>query len=320
MISIHSIALVLFSVALTVGVQPAASEEKTPEEKLLGAPCRSPRQLSRQTMAATREINRKEHEAMKRGDFQTAIAMRKELIRNQHLFFYLAELYVEVGQNDDAIAVLEYLYGEKHNEVDRRLRTEGNALHPLTASQEFQHSALAQKLAADREQTARRRQKFQTKLAALPAGAKPRADYVAKGACPFECCMFATWDVRADTVLYDKPNGESVLGRVAKGDKIEGLTGEVHIRPIAVAVRQPPAYSKVPTAGSIVFLLDSLGEGIGRVRDEGKVLELDVAGNIHDHCCPVKSRIESIGWGHRGIHFGSRMAGVPVKRAFFRIA
>ena len=38
------------------------------------------------------------------------------------------------------------------------------------------------------------------------------------------------------------------------------------------------------------------------------------------HCCPVKSRIGSIGWGHRGIRFGSRMAGVPVKRAFFRIA
>ena len=41
---------------------------------------------------------------------------------------------------------------------------------------------------------------------------------------------------------------------------------------------------------------------------------------ILSHCCPVKSRIESIGWGHRGIRFGSRMAGVPVKRAFFRIA
>ncbi len=38
------------------------------------------------------------------------------------------------------------------------------------------------------------------------------------------------------------------------------------------------------------------------------------------HCCPVKSRIESIGWGHRGIRLGSRMAGVPVKGVFFRIA
>ncbi len=41
---------------------------------------------------------------------------------------------------------------------------------------------------------------------------------------------------------------------------------------------------------------------------------------ISGHCCPVKSRIESIGWGHRGIRLGSRMAGVPVKGAFFRIA
>ena len=287
-IPFRSIALVLFSVALVVGAQPAAPEEKTAEEKLLGAPCRSPRRLSRQTMAITREINRKEDAAMKRGDSQTAVAMRKELIRNhchgQYLWFYLAELYVELGQNGDAIAVLEYLHGKKNNEVDRRLRTKGNALHPLTESQEFQHSPLAQKLAANREQTARRRQEFQRKLAALPAEGKPPADYIAKNACPFECCMFGTWDVRADTALYDKPNGETVLGRLAKGDKVEGLTGEVHIRPIPIAVRQPPAYSKVPTAGSIVFLLDSLGEGIGRVWHEGKVLELGVSGNIHDHC------------------------------------
>ena len=46
----------------------------------------------------------------------------------------------------------------------------------------------------------------------------------------------------------------------------------------------------------------------------------DIGPKIWDHCCPVKSRIESIGWGHRGIRFGSRMAGVPAKRAFFRIA
>ena len=47
---------------------------------------------------------------------------------------------------------------------------------------------------------------------------------------------------------------------------------------------------------------------------------IGMIGNIGNHCCPVKSRIESIGWGHRGIRFGSRMAGVPVKGAFFRIA
>ncbi len=45
-----------------------------------------------------------------------------------------------------------------------------------------------------------------------------------------------------------------------------------------------------------------------------------LSGSSFTHCCPVKSRIESIGWGHRGIRLGSRMAGVPVKGAFFRIA
>ena len=52
----------------------------------------------------------------------------------------------------------------------------------------------------------------------------------------------------------------------------------------------------------------------------GKPADGDWTVAVFDHCCPVKSRIESIGWGHRGIRFGSRMAGVPVKRAFFRIA
>ena len=287
-IPIRSIALALFSVTLAAAAQAAASEEKTAEEKLLGAPCRGGYEVSSEAFAATREINRKHDAATKRGDFQAALAMRKELARihchSQYLWFYLAELYVELGENDNAIAVLEYLYGKKNNEIDRRLGTKGNALHPLAASQEFQSSLLAKKLAADREQSTRRKQEFQKKLSDLPAPQKPPADYVAKDACPFECCIFRTWDVHVDTAVYDKPNGHTVLGRVEKGDKVEGLTGEVHIRPIPIAVRQPPAYSKAPTAGSIVFLLDSLGEGIGRVWLDGKILELDVSGNIHDHC------------------------------------
>ena len=67
-------------------------------------------------------------------------------------------------------------------------------------------------------------------------------------------------------------------------------------------------------------LKDSARTGTGRAHR--RALSLLVAGEIAVslHCCPVKSRIESIGWGHRGIRLGSRMAGVPVKGAFFRIA
>ena len=38
-----------------------------------------------------------------------------------------------------------------------------------------------------------------------------------------------------------------------------------------------------------------------------------------DHYCPVKSRIESAGWGHRVSCRGSRTAAKPVKWAFSRI-
>jgi hypothetical protein len=41
---------------------------------------------------------------------------------------------------------------------------------------------------------------------------------------------------------------------------------------------------------------------------------------IFCHCCPVKSRPESIGCRDRVSHYRSRMREVPVKRAFFRIA
>ena len=37
-----------------------------------------------------------------------------------------------------------------------------------------------------------------------------------------------------------------------------------------------------------------------------------------DHYCPVKSRIESVGWGHRVSFRGSRTAARPVKWAFSR--
>ena len=288
MIGLHSTRLALLLVLLIAPVlQTSNAAERGAEEKLLGAPCRGRYQLSPQTSAARRAINRKHDAAMKQRDYETVVAMRKELIRyqchNHFLWFYLAELYVELGQNDDAIAVLDYLYGKKENEVDRRLRTEGNALHPLAQAHEFQRSALARKLSQARALREERKQQYRKKLEALPQGKKPPRDYVSQDACPFECCTFRTWDVYADTILYDKPRGEKVVARVGKGEKVEGVTGQVHIRPMAVAVRHSPPYSNVP-AGSIVFLLDSLGEGIGRVWVDGKVLELDVAGNIHDHC------------------------------------
>ena len=288
MIGLHSTRLELLLVLLiTPALQTSNAAERSAEEKLLGDPCRSRSQLRPETRAARRAIHRKLRAAVKQSDFPTAVAIRKELIRyrchSHFLWFSLAELYVESGQNDDAIAVLDYLYEKKNNEVDRRLRTEGNALHPLAQSQEFQRSALARKLSQARALLEERKQQYRKKLEALPQRKKPPCDYVAKDACPFECCTFRTWDVYADTALYDQPRGEKVVARLSKGERVEGVTGEVHISPIAVAVRHSLPYLNVP-AGAIVFLLDYLGEGIRRVWLDGKVLELDIHGSIHDHC------------------------------------
>ncbi len=70
--------------------------------------------------------------------------------------------------------------------------------------------------------------------------------------------------------------------------------------------------AEVPYA--VLTLRKKDGRVVARFCDSLRQLE------ERNHCCPVKSRIESIGWGHRGIRLGSRMAGVPVKGAFFRIA
>ncbi len=67
----------------------------------------------------------------------------------------------------------------------------------------------------------------------------------------------------------------------------------------------------------VVYLFSGLGN---REPQTGVGWAVAVLMMISNHCCPVKSRIESIGWGHREIRLGSRMAGVPVKGAFFRIA
>ena len=190
---------------------------------------------------------------------------------------------MEIGRDAEAVEILEYLYDKKNNEIDRRLRAEGNGLHALTKTPTFRQSSLTKTLAADRARAMERRQMYQQQLESLPANRKPQSPHISKEACPFECCMFRTWDVLDDTVLYDRPNGQTIVGRIHKGEKVEGLTGEVHIEPIPVGVRHPNSYSKIK-AGSIVFLLDRLGEGIGRVWVEGKIFELDVSGNIHENC------------------------------------
>ncbi len=107
--------------------------------------------------------------------------------------------------------------------------------------------------------------------------------YVAKNACPFECCTFRSWSVTADTVLYDKPNGTKVVGRAVKGTRATGLTGEVHLRPAPVIVRFPNPEGFRAKPGTIVYLLNYTGEGHGVVWHNGKLVDGEVM-SVAEHC------------------------------------
>ena len=66
---------------------------------------------------------------------------------------------------------------------------------------------------------------------------------------------------------------------------------------------------KISYINAISNLCDAVGADVRRVAE----------GMGHDHYCPVRSRIESAGWGDRVSFHGSLMAARPVKWAFSQI-
>jgi hypothetical protein len=133
-------------------------------------------------------------------------------------------------------------------------------------------------LAADRQAAADRRKQALARAATKP---HPASRYVAKPACPFECCRFGAWTVNEDTPLFDRPEGTRRVGSVSKGQTVQAITGEVHLRPAPIRVRA--AAPVEAREGSIVYLLDNLGEGYARVWVAGKIVEVDVTG-LRDQC------------------------------------
>ncbi len=120
----------------------------------------------------------------------------------------------------------------------------------------------------------------------LPAGVAVSEDnpppiYVDVGACPFECCTYRTWTVNDATTLWNKPDGNAVVGSLRKGEVVQGLTGEVISKPLAVkadhnipAVRAgqsdaDPGIS-IPT-GDTFYVLHYDGEGYWKVWLDGKI-------------------------------------------------
>jgi hypothetical protein len=180
-------------------------------------------------------------------------------------------------------------------------------------SKEFGASPLGLKIRRIEKISDERRIKFQEALSRMPASEKPPDNYVAKGACPFECCRFGNWTVLEDTDLVSSPGSSRMVGRARKGSRAVGLTGEVHLRPEPVVVLTAPEADGVLTAddlpkNSIAFILDNVGEGYGNVYTRGKVVVVQTHMSYAKYCyhpsescwgetlLPSKERKEQIWW------------------------
>lgn len=210
--------------------------------------------------------------------------LTKDVVRgdcsDEHWWFKLAEFQLKTGSPADAVATLAALDGLNGNAVERRLYDTASPLHPLLRDKAYLASALAKKIAQEREELDARRAAAVKKLATVK---RPPENFVAEGACPFECCMYGEWTAKEATDLYRAPGSQEVVAMIRPG-KVEALGGEMRLRPTPVLVRYPRADTEdIAELGSIVFLLDYKGEGHGNVWVDGEVKALGWTG-VQENC------------------------------------
>ena len=163
-----------------------------------------------------------------------------------------------------------------------------------------------------------------------PYGTSPYAGYEQSGRTMFPVPLKRPIGPPLERVVSFTLEGKSrayTFGRLRQSGVIDGKIKKtryvVFYDKTAVSAMEQKSISGSRQVGSAGVFSPELDGRVLKFRLKGgKIVDKDTGStwNVLGHCCPVKSRIESIGWGHRGIRFGSRMAGVPVKWAFFRIA
>lgn len=258
---------------------------RPPEESIaaLGGSCvvLAPEQVNFEFHEFVSQTSRAEREQ----DWAAAVKLAKLVVRNacsnEHWWLKLAELQMRAGEPADAVATLSAFDARNGNSVERRLRNADSPLHALLEQEVYRSSELAAKIAEERKLLDARRAAALAKLATVR---RPPGNYVASGACPFECCMYGEWTATEATKLYREPGSDEGVATIQPG-KVAALGGEMRLRPTPVLVRNAVAdYDEsVSEPGSIVFLLDYQGEGHGNVWIDGEVKSLGWTG-VQEHC------------------------------------
>lgn len=256
------------------------------DSTFLDGPCLDERVSYRDFRSRYLALGRDFREASQADDLPEAIRVQKEIVRlrcdNAWRWFRLAELYLRAERVDSAVVVVDHVDSWAANEIARIRDASGHSLAPLWSTEAFRTSDLARRMERRQEAHRRRLERFRARLDSLER--RPPRRYVAEGVCPFECCVYRTWSVHDSTTLYAALGGDSVVATLMPEDTVEGLTGEVHLRPLAVAVVHEPRYGEALEAGDIVFLLDYVGEGFHHVWHEGRVLQAATVPHVRDYC------------------------------------
>ena len=303
---------------------------QSPEIAVLGGPCLAKAQATIAEIKEWHGLVSRHSQELRRGNREAAIALAKKIVRarcsNEYWWLNLAESLVELNRPEEAIHTVEAFCARKSNAVDAGLHNLNSPLHRLLSSDVYKSSHLAATLNSDHQALEKRRTEAKARMAREP---RPPVDYVAHGACPFECCGFGSWSVLEDTELLDSPGGNRLIGKAIKQQRVLGLTGEVHLPPLPVLVRfnAPEGFHAAP--GSIVYLLDNLGEGYGHVWMDGKIVEAGIVSVMENCAFPgpacwgefvnpddagqqgkgiwwvkVKTPSGTVGWTNQAGHFG----------------
>ena len=95
--------------------------------------------------------------------------------------------------------------------------------------------------------------------------------------------MYGEWTARQTTTLFESPGSSVVVGSAREGEALDAPTGQVHLQPTPVLVRYAEPEHFSAEVGTIVFLLDYLGEGHGKVWVNGQVETGNLSG-VQEHC------------------------------------
>lgn len=129
------------------------------------------------------------------------------------------------------------------------------------------------------------------------------ATFSDEGACPFECCTYREWSVKADTLLLEKPFGEAkVIGKVLAGDKVQGLTGTVIVtKPGEIEVLRPVSEETKRTyqVGDTVWVYTPIGEGFFKVWYQGQMYDEEAVFMYHNMDGWAGCVDDGICWGNR---------------------